>query len=443
MMKTNNIFDYMNTDIDNLSEQTVTEQTGVKTENVKEIFMNKVNAEKSSKNTKKHNKKKVFVVLAAAVAATLAVGTVTAGAAGSFNAAFGEHFAGERVNGIYSGGNVSIETNPEYTAELLGVTGDRYNAFAAVSFKRADGSNFVDNINDYYIDVQPWDCSNKTSFTNDTQEYEVPLTPIQEFQHRFENVMVDEYKFSEYDLTSSDTIKAIYNIQRDTYELTGQKMNVELKNIYLMRDISEVCQLEIVFDENITEEQREKNAEAAEQKIAEAGKTLKDNQIIHRSDNCRINENGTMVFTMTYTVTEYEKLNVDMKGSWKLNYKPAETTKDTADNTFSYQGIDYQVSDIEVGAVSANITLDITGGDISQFDSAESGDNVWVSNLTEKGVKITLKNGQVLNGMMIFSSTDDHKVTFSIMYFINEYDWTSVNPEEVTSIEIAGSVITK
>ena len=42
-MKTNNIFDHMDKDRDNISEQTVIEDTGVNTDRVREIFMNKVN----------------------------------------------------------------------------------------------------------------------------------------------------------------------------------------------------------------------------------------------------------------------------------------------------------------------------------------------------------------------------------------------------------------
>ena len=65
-MKTNNIFDHMDKDRDNISEQTVIEDTGVNTDRVREIFMNKVN---ESKKTNKKSKKKVFVVLAAAIGA--------------------------------------------------------------------------------------------------------------------------------------------------------------------------------------------------------------------------------------------------------------------------------------------------------------------------------------------------------------------------------------
>ena len=138
-MKTNNIFDHMDKDRDNISEQTVIEDTGVNTDRVREIFMNKVN---ESKKTNKKSKKKVFVVLAAAVAATLAVGTVTAGATGSFNNAFGQIFAGEADNGMFSGGNVNISSET-LNIDFKGITGDQNKAYGLMDITNKDGNEFI------------------------------------------------------------------------------------------------------------------------------------------------------------------------------------------------------------------------------------------------------------------------------------------------------------
>ncbi len=448
-METNNIFDHMERDIDDLSEQTIIEDTGVNTENVRVIFMKKVNADKTTTAAKKHNKKKVLIVLAAAVAATLAVGTVTAGAMGSFNSVFGEHFAGEKVNGIYSGGNIHIETDPLYEAELLGVAGDRYDAVAAVSFKRADGKNFADTTDGYYVEPI---CINSANdgviISDDKEEYGVKLTAFQELQHRFEGVNINEYAFSSYKLTSPDTIKGIYNIKRDTYELTGQKMEVAVTNLYLMHDVSDIDTLDIVFSENgIDELELDKNRAAVEQKIKEASQSLGENQIVHRTVECKENENGTLVVTMKFTVTDYEKLNVQLKGSWNLNYKPNEIKKEAVEDTFSYQGVDYQVSDIEAGAFDTRITLNITNGAVSSDNqNAEYADS-WESGIASQEMKVTLTNGEVLEGFTSFpyaanGSGSENQVVVSMMY-VRDNDWISVNPEEVVSIEFAGNVITK
>ena len=124
-MKTNNIFDHMDNDPDELNEQTVIEETGVRTENVKEIFKDMV-----KNNGKKKNKRsitKVFTILAAAAAATIAAGTITAGATGSFNNVFGQIFAGEADNGMFSRGNVNISSET-LNIDFKGITGDQNKA---------------------------------------------------------------------------------------------------------------------------------------------------------------------------------------------------------------------------------------------------------------------------------------------------------------------------
>ena len=70
--------------------------------------------------------KRTSITVAAAIAATLAIGTVGAGATGSFNQVFGENFAGEKVNGVYAGTNVNVKTADAYSAEFLGISGERY-----------------------------------------------------------------------------------------------------------------------------------------------------------------------------------------------------------------------------------------------------------------------------------------------------------------------------
>lgn len=445
-MKTNNIFDYMSNDRDSLSEQTIMETTGVKLENVKEIFMNKVNAEK--KASKKTGSKKVFVIMAAAVAATLAIGTITAGAAGSFNAVFGEHFAGERVNGIYSGGNINITTNGDYQAELLGVTGDKYNAFSAISIKRADGQNFVDDIDDYYIqsDVDINGYVSSSGEVYETGNHRVDLTPIQNLLYQIDSTPFYENKFCQYQLTAPDTIKAVYSISRDRFELVGQKMETTINTLYIMHNISDICELSIVFGENFSQEELDREAELTEKKLAEAEKTLKNNQVIHRLERYSLNEKGETVITMSYTVAEYEKLDIALTGSWNLNYQSTEIPAETSDKVFNYQGIEYQVSAIETRAVSAKITLEIKSGDVSQFEI--DGYNYWTNALAGEGVIITLKNGQTLEGSLleaplVTGKISGNKAEMEIVYFMNHDNWVNINPEEVVSITIAGNVITK
>ena len=64
-----------------------------------------------SQKPKKYRKKRVVFTLIAAVLAAAVLGTATAGASGSFDAVFGEYFAGESSEGLYPGGEVSIDVN--------------------------------------------------------------------------------------------------------------------------------------------------------------------------------------------------------------------------------------------------------------------------------------------------------------------------------------------
>ena len=462
-MKTNNIFDYMEHDIENIDEQTVLEETGVKTENVKEIFMSKLNSE--NKTTKKHGKKKIVVVLAAAVAAALALGTVGAGAAGSFNSVFGEHFAGERVKGVYAGGNISIETNSEYKAELLGISGDNYNAFAALSFKRADGKNFADNIEDYTVeshcmDIYPtwgdeydpkWLETDQTNEdllnADDMENYYVDLSPVQYLDYSFREGGINTDGFSDYKLTASDTIKGIYYIRRDSYEIIGQKMNVDLNNLYLVHDESYVGEFQVLTDANgvVDQEELKKGARTANEKIAKARETLGEHQFIHMNTEFHENEDHSSVLTYKFSVANYERLNIDLKGSWDMNYKSTEESREAVDDTFSDNGLQYQVSDINVGAFMVSAKVTVTDGELSDYDYGD-GENSWLKKFENKSMKITLKNGQVLTGYIIPDTTcSNGENTFCIKSTIYtlDNDWVSVNPEEVDSIEIGGNVINK
>ena len=81
---------------------------------IKKAVISKINSEKAKKKVG-FSKKLAITLIAAAVGITV-LGTVGVGAMGGFNQAFGERFSGEKVNGIYSGGNVNIKTNDNVKA---------------------------------------------------------------------------------------------------------------------------------------------------------------------------------------------------------------------------------------------------------------------------------------------------------------------------------------
>ena len=95
-MKKKFVFDSMESDFSDIKEETIIENTGVDTERIVETVMEAAKAKKIRRFTKKG-----IIGIAAAVAAAIAIGTVSVGASGGFNKAFGSWFAGEPKYGLF------------------------------------------------------------------------------------------------------------------------------------------------------------------------------------------------------------------------------------------------------------------------------------------------------------------------------------------------------
>ena len=147
MTKTKNIFNYMLTDPENIDEKTIYEETGVNTDNVKALVMDKIHENKTT-SLKKNHKKRWTISLIAAAAAVAVVGT-TAAATGSFNSTFGQWFAGDMEGGMYAGGNVQFESE-KLNCNFKGIAGDKSEVYAVMSLTKKDGSKFVENTNEYF-----------------------------------------------------------------------------------------------------------------------------------------------------------------------------------------------------------------------------------------------------------------------------------------------------
>ncbi len=441
-MSRKNVFDYLEKDPQQLDTMQVQKDTGINEDNVARLLKEKMN---KGKVTKIHRKRKIFAVLAAAVAATLVIGTVSAGAAGSFNSVFGERFAGERVNGIYSGGNVSIQTDTQYKAELLGITGDDNNVFNAVSIRRADGSAFIEgnDIDDYYVmsELENWapvkDEKEPENMPDDMVWMDVDLSPVQQLDNTIKGSGYSTSSFNEFRLTSPDTIKIINNYFRDCYDLKGQKMHLGIENLYLMKDISTVYE----FEAADSEEEENRRMETANKKIEEAAKTLGKGQIItHKID---LKDNKIM---LKWMITEAERLSINLKGSWDLNYKSNQLLLEPSEKVFEKDGLKYQAVEINAGAITTGIRLKITEGSLSDYENSDG--NIWLQDFMSDDSKnsVTLKNGQKLSCYKEFFSndnvTDENTYVIQLMH-LSGNDWVTVNPEEIASIEIEGNRITK
>ena len=222
-MKTNNIYDYMKADPDNIDEQTVLEETGVSKDRVKEIVMENIS---TSKKTTKKGGKKVFVVLAAAVAATIAVGTVTAGATGSFNSVFTPIFAGDPVDGMYSADSATIKSDA-VNIDYKGVAGDKREAYAIYNITKKDGTPFITDENSYFSLIQ---MSRDTGYVADVS-CTIPLFD-QLTEGLFYRADIPGGDVS-YEMTDDYTIQAYVQFRDEGRNIIGQTVTVKDETIVI------------------------------------------------------------------------------------------------------------------------------------------------------------------------------------------------------------------
>ena len=144
-MKKKFVFDSMESDFSDISEETIIENTGVNTERVVNTVMKATTAKKIRRFTKRG-----IIGIAAAVAAAVVISTVSVGAAGGFNQVFGNWFAGQPKYGLFSGSNVSTKSD-NLAVEFEGIAGDDNFVGAVMQIKNSDGSKFVENNDGKYI----------------------------------------------------------------------------------------------------------------------------------------------------------------------------------------------------------------------------------------------------------------------------------------------------
>lgn len=175
-MKTNNIFDLLDTE-STVAENTFITDTGVSTEKVTQLVKEAIKMNSSKVIPMKKKSKKAFR-LTALIAAAVTASIVTASAMGSFNQAFGSLFAGESIDGIYAGSDISIESE-NTNVEFIGIAGDQFMAAASMKLTRSSGEKYVDDITD------TWISASSTYILNDHPTYLYGNTPDEEINYTY------------------------------------------------------------------------------------------------------------------------------------------------------------------------------------------------------------------------------------------------------------------
>lgn len=471
-MKTDNIFDYMNPDSENIEkidEQTVYEQTGIDPENVKEILMKKLHPSKP----KKHMTKRAVMTLIAAAVGIGILGTVSAGAAGSFNAVFGEHFAGEMVNGVYSGGNVHLTTNENLNGEFLGVAGDDKNVMAAIRLTKKDGSAFTEDYKNVF--TRSIDIGDETrNGMIDTMEDEDDGTAIKVTQalwsrifDRSDNVtqsfwsriidgsaggIVEEKTHCIF--SDNNTIQ--FYISYGTYNrnIKGETLTVKQKSLYVYHIDEYLFKND---DRYLSDEEEEQIKKITEERRS----TLKDDQVMLFTDD---EEN--------YVIATKSKITLNLDCSCQLNYKNTDRCITPVDTEFGYTTADdgtfipttdkniskyisYKMNDIQASSYQLSLDFTIDQG-YYLYDVSLDNEDVSFRSMTTlddfsdfifQNVTITLENGRTIKCLISSASgtgnEDDTVTTLAEFSYRDENDdWLTINPSEIKSVQIGGNIIT-
>ena len=414
MTKTNNIFNYMLNDPENIDEKTVYENTGVQIENVKKLVMNMVH---EGKTTHKKNKGKVikFTLIAAAAAAVL--GTSVAAATGSFNSVFGELLAGEMHGGMYAGGNVQVQSD-ELDIDFKGIAGDKHEVYGMMTITKKDGSAFVENADDYFFGY--------TSSPND--KVDCILSPMNQligklwyFGQEMQGGNIT------YTFKDNNTINAVISYGSE-YNIIGETLTVnESKPLFYHVD-KVLCTDEEIgeFFSNIDENT---DMSQAPYLIAqrEYESTLTDNQLL------TFDGKGNFVIASEYP------FEFDYDLSVKLNYK--DTTKylnEAKGKTVNFNNCkDMTIKELEAHAFGLKLDLAYPTNDIDEINAIQ---DKFDSNIIDR-IEVTMQDGTVYeaNNNTFYQSINIQRLEFS---FSSE-DWKTVviDPNKIIKVVYNGITI--
>lgn len=446
-MKKEFIFDKSENDIIGIDENTVIRDTGVKTENVKETVMKTIKTEK--KPVRKIKRKTVISLIAAAVAVAV-VGTVTVGASGGFNTTFGEYFAGEPADGVYSGKDVTTESE-KVDINFMGIAGDDNQVFAMMTIKNKDGSPFVKTTEDTFLDQFSWREGEDFS---DSGEYSMVAEKTLWDSMIYPGA--DNFGDIRYSFKDEYTLNALVccNCPSYTAPLKGRRLKINdekvyaytpVKTLYTARDGDGYSRYEtyadgsqeLITDGPILEEMYEKYES-----------TLADNQVIMPD----MRGSGTKVI-----IAEKTELDLDLNVEVTLNYKSTTLDLESANGkTYNVSGSEWTVHFLT--AKSFTIELYADCGNITKkqdFDNEklENGDTEewtryddYIKAFIPNTLVITLEDGRVYtaspsmygggSGYNIAGDYGEMSMVYS--YFDKNGNSAALDPKDIVSVTFNG-----
>lgn len=412
-MKTNNIFDKMDKDTDELDISTIGEETGVNEDRVKELVMMSIN--KNEKKTVKKNGKKVFVVLAAAVAATIAVGTVTAGATGSFNSVFAQMFAGEAVDGMFSSSDATVKSDV-VDIDFKGVAGDKRQAYAIYNVTKKDGTPFITDENSFLTLTQNVSEDNYVAHVDCT----LPLfDKLTEGLFYHPDIPGGDIWYEQLD---NNTLQACMQFRDEGRNIIGQTVTIKDDTI-VINHIDELLGThdELFGVDGIATEETEKRYNEA---YEYAEKVMKEGQEI------------TLTPDFGLAIVTPEVVNIEYEISFPLNYREITKSYDVQGKTVTYRGHEAVMTSME--ALPLSIRLDM------YYDVADQDEllKIWEtpSDGDDEYIEITVKNGQTYRFDNPPSHSSDNHERVQFDYYGN-FKIMTIDPKDIVKINFNGTVL--
>ncbi len=463
------MFDILEKTPEGVDENTIKPAYEIDPEKVQAGVHKKLEAAAGNKtvNTKSKKKsRKVGFILAAAVIAAIAAGTVTVGALGGINTFIGEHSAGEMVNNLYPGGDINLSTNDAIKGDFLGITGDDTNMVSLLQLKNADGSDILDegktgfiesaDKQDYFdktsklveedvLDIdprgtEPLDVSNiptrKAMIWNtagyDISEYTGEDDPVSDISHTVWFKKPFEYTypaFIDYEFADTKTINCYISSHIDSgllQSLKGETLRFSDKNLC-------IYQIDKVLYETDSEEEFiyfNMDYDKFNGLISDNIKSLRDDQVI-------------ILHNLSMVIATKKIIDIDTQLSVKLNYKSNTKQLTPPSETFkSSSGTDYTINKVTAGPLSTELELGIT------IPEGADEYKTFIKTALDfsKPSKITLTNGKVIYAHYNVNHNYFEHYTVTLTYSDSENEnnsqWVIVNPDEIKTIELPSATIT-
>lgn len=412
-MRTDNIFDYLESE-NTINNSSIIEDTGVRTDNVLRLVKEKLDEENGKENVIPiHGKAKTARIIAAVIAAAIAVTAVTAQALGSFKDTFGDFLIGESPDGIYSGDNLSIESETS-NIEFLGIAGDINTAAAAMRITKPDGSDFVDDIENTWISSSSSSDGQSTFNGNIIGEITYTRSKWSELTER-------DYVVSWFGFYFEDTsaISAYILSNGDEGGIKGETMTAEISGLSAY-----TCK-EILYDFSENYDKNEYMEDFNENLIA-----LVQEYGFEENDGKRLMINPE---TKDIVLAEETPLDIEFKLSVTMNYKTSSRTVDAG-------------SISELCSYWTAGTLDIQPFTIILNAEMESSDSQSESGYYPEELKLTLSDESSVTAYLQRTKDTDSKKTVTYRYYNDNGNGSrlrpiTIDPDSVVSVEADGVII--